>query len=293
VNIHEAMAEIAGEAERQGFQVRQTRSGMWHLRRENNNWLVAPTTVEDLLNTTAMNWTARVAATGALTDDQAEAVVTDGVYLVHWDDQAGTIEFQYHVLADNLTDAAVRAAEMWEAMSTVQQLVVDQTIGEPTQIVIRSDAHVSGAPYLSVAGVAERLGVSTARVRVLKDDLTFPAGVTVGGAAREVYDVAEIDTWARGREFAPKYLGRPREGDEQLLTEALATIRTKCTEPLMLDEDWRLQRAVEAQGGRYVRGKAKTLLDYLARHPHQRSALARYDGFTEAVTRAEEMWAER
>jgi hypothetical protein len=50
VNIHEAMAEIAGEAERQGFQVRQTRSGMWHLRRENNNWLVAPTTLEDLLN---------------------------------------------------------------------------------------------------------------------------------------------------------------------------------------------------------------------------------------------------
>lgn len=50
MNINEAMAAIAEEAERQGFQARQTRSGMWHLRKDNDNWLVAPTTVEDLLN---------------------------------------------------------------------------------------------------------------------------------------------------------------------------------------------------------------------------------------------------
>lgn len=40
--IGEAMAEIAEEAERQGFQVRQTRSSMWQFRKDGDNWLVAP-----------------------------------------------------------------------------------------------------------------------------------------------------------------------------------------------------------------------------------------------------------
>jgi hypothetical protein len=240
-----------------------------------------------------MNWTARVAATGALTDDQAEDVVGDGVYLVHWDDQAGTIEFQYHVLADNLTDAAVRAAEMWEAMSTVQQLVADQTIGEPTQIVVRSDAHVSGSPYLSVAGVAERLGISTARVRVLTDDLTFPAGVPVQGAAGKVYDVADIDAWARGREFAPKALGRPREGDEELLTTGLVIVRRHLPrEAITAAEDGMLQRAIEAQGGKSVRGKAQVLRDLWRDHETEIAHVRQVDAFVAAIARAEEMWAE-
>jgi hypothetical protein len=49
MNIAEAMEAIAKEAERQGFQVRQVRSGMWQFRLGSDNWFVSPRTVEDLL----------------------------------------------------------------------------------------------------------------------------------------------------------------------------------------------------------------------------------------------------
>lgn len=49
MNIQEAMAAIALEAEQQGFQVRQTASGMWQIRKDSDNWFVQPTSVEDLL----------------------------------------------------------------------------------------------------------------------------------------------------------------------------------------------------------------------------------------------------
>lgn len=50
MNIDEAMAEIAEEAHRQGFQISQTRTGMWHLSKDNKHWFIKPVTVDDLLN---------------------------------------------------------------------------------------------------------------------------------------------------------------------------------------------------------------------------------------------------
>lgn len=47
--IGESMATIAEEAERQGFQVRQTRSAMWHFRKGNDNWHFSPRNVLDVL----------------------------------------------------------------------------------------------------------------------------------------------------------------------------------------------------------------------------------------------------
>jgi hypothetical protein len=49
VNIAEAMAAIAEEAERQGFQVRQLKSGMWQFRKDANNWLISAREVDDVL----------------------------------------------------------------------------------------------------------------------------------------------------------------------------------------------------------------------------------------------------
>jgi hypothetical protein len=49
VNIDEAMAKIAKEAERQGFQVGQTRQATWRFNMDGDNWFVHPRTVEDLL----------------------------------------------------------------------------------------------------------------------------------------------------------------------------------------------------------------------------------------------------
>jgi hypothetical protein len=49
MGIGEAMALIAEEAERQGFQVRQTRSTQWHFRKGGDNWLVSPRDASDVL----------------------------------------------------------------------------------------------------------------------------------------------------------------------------------------------------------------------------------------------------
>lgn len=49
MNIAEAMAAIAEEAERQDFQVRQLKSGMWHIRKDHDNWFVHPQTANELL----------------------------------------------------------------------------------------------------------------------------------------------------------------------------------------------------------------------------------------------------
>lgn len=49
MNIAEAMAEIAKEAERQGFLIRQVRSGMWQIRMGQDNWFAHPRTADDLL----------------------------------------------------------------------------------------------------------------------------------------------------------------------------------------------------------------------------------------------------
>jgi len=54
VNIAEAMAAIAEEAERQGFQVRQVRSGMWHFRKGTDNWFVNAHEVDDVLTTLSL-----------------------------------------------------------------------------------------------------------------------------------------------------------------------------------------------------------------------------------------------
>ena len=49
MELGEAMAIIAEEAERQGFQARQTRTGMWHFRKEGNNWFFSVTTLAQIL----------------------------------------------------------------------------------------------------------------------------------------------------------------------------------------------------------------------------------------------------
>ena len=49
MDIGDAIAAIAAEAERQGFSVRQTRTAMWHFRKEGNNWTFRVRQPEDLL----------------------------------------------------------------------------------------------------------------------------------------------------------------------------------------------------------------------------------------------------
>lgn len=46
--IGDSMTLIAEEAERQGFQVRQLRSAMWHFRKGSDNWHFTPRSVLDV-----------------------------------------------------------------------------------------------------------------------------------------------------------------------------------------------------------------------------------------------------
>lgn len=48
--IGEAMQKIADEAERQGFVVKQTKSGMWIFRKDGTNVLATVTTAEQVLH---------------------------------------------------------------------------------------------------------------------------------------------------------------------------------------------------------------------------------------------------
>lgn len=54
MNVTEAMAMIAEEAERQGFLVRQTRQGTWMLRTGNDTYVVAPHNVTALMDVMAI-----------------------------------------------------------------------------------------------------------------------------------------------------------------------------------------------------------------------------------------------
>ena len=62
--IGQAMETIAMEAQRQGFQVRQTRSAMWHFRKGADNWFFSPRNALDVLDVLAelisigLDWTA-------------------------------------------------------------------------------------------------------------------------------------------------------------------------------------------------------------------------------------------
>jgi len=64
LNISEAMAAIAEEAERQGFHVSQVRSGMWKFSMGGDSWFVHPRTPDDLLDilsiliAAGLNWAA-------------------------------------------------------------------------------------------------------------------------------------------------------------------------------------------------------------------------------------------
>jgi hypothetical protein len=53
MGVGEAMQAIAEEAERQGFLVRQTRSTMWHFRKDKDNWFFSPREVGDVLEVLA------------------------------------------------------------------------------------------------------------------------------------------------------------------------------------------------------------------------------------------------
>jgi hypothetical protein len=51
--IGQSMEIIAEEAQRQGFQVRQTRSAMWHFRKGSDNWFFSPRNALDVLDVLA------------------------------------------------------------------------------------------------------------------------------------------------------------------------------------------------------------------------------------------------
>ncbi|GAA2516515.1 hypothetical protein [Winogradskya humida] len=54
MGVEEAIALVAEEAWRQGFQVRQTRTAMWHFRKEDRNWFFTVRTAGDLVTAVAV-----------------------------------------------------------------------------------------------------------------------------------------------------------------------------------------------------------------------------------------------
>jgi len=71
----------------------------------------------------------------------------------------------------------------------------------------------TGHDLLSTAAVAQRLGVSDARVRQLAARPDFPRPLSIPGLAGAVYSTASIDVWAATWDRDAKG-GRPRKPDD-------------------------------------------------------------------------------
>jgi hypothetical protein len=237
-----------------------------------------------------MHWNIRVATAGDPTEPQIEAILAAGVSVVHRDDDTGHIELIFTVEADDFRVASATAVDEFESMDEVQKLITAGVLAEPTQMLVRSDMYRGGVSLLPTAKVAEKLGVSTARIRDLKANaVEFP--LPVPGLGVDLYDPADVETYRRGRDRTPNALGRPHDGDEELLTAGLRLLRDEATMPTTMAQDVQIQRAIDASGGRSVRGKAKILLDMVNRFDTRLGPVEKRPELRVAIARAREMWA--
>lgn len=239
-----------------------------------------------------MQWLARVIAHGALTQEDSVAIGTAGCEDVTFTSVPGPLELRYRFTADTAAAALAKASAILDEMVAFDRLLDAGTVEQPTQITVTSEEHPDVAiPLLSTSAVASRLGVSAARVRELKSRVDFPLPVKVHGVPGDVYDAADIDRYAAAR-ARTRPLGRPRQGDEQLMTEALSLVQEHGQVPIDIMEHLMVERAIHAPGGRNVADKARLLLDYTDKHQHELGPIGQHPRVVQAIQRAREMWAE-
>lgn len=213
-----------------------------------------------------MRWYAAVEMTGDLTDDDIMDIAEDKPTSIDYDSHTRAAEVRLTVDTDNYAQAVRQAVGTFVDLANVQRLIATGRLSQPHRFVVQ-DEHTEeqSLGILSTAAVAERLGVSTARVRQLKDEPDFPRSFKIPGAAGDFYYTADVDAYAARRKPGSQAQGKPRAGDEELLNTGLRAILDGF--PIPYREQETAQRALAATGGGSVSGKARVLVDLFDRLP--------------------------
>ncbi|GAA4439302.1 helix-turn-helix transcriptional regulator [Phytohabitans houttuyneae] len=154
-------------------------------------------------------WFIELEFTGPLEPDQMEQAA-EGAPFAHY--TAGVQVLRLRGPLDAVEyDDAVREAQDWPVRLTgAAELVRAGVLSGPERMVIEtSAARARMWDLLGAAEIAERLGVTTARVRQLEQRPDFPKpALTLAGG--RIYRADDIDAFNRGWDRTP---GRPRRAD--------------------------------------------------------------------------------
>jgi hypothetical protein len=154
-----------------------------------------------------VDWIVRFEArTDDMTDDRVKHLARNGIKVELTDNPAGgqwcelivTVDATKHDEALKKADLKLPAHRSWS-----------MPVGEFYRVTAERADAPTGHDLLSTAGVANRLGVSDARVRQLAERLDFPRALSLPGVAEAIYRTADIDAWAKTCDWDLK-AGRPR-----------------------------------------------------------------------------------
>lgn len=147
-----------------------------------------------------MDWFAEVELTGPLTQEQLEQAA-EGALIGQYNEASQVLRLNTRLDAVDYTDAAHKALRWAAELPAVRA----RTMSGPQRLLVESAAaRAREWDLLGAKEIAERLGVSTARVRQLEQRPDFPTPVSELAGGR-VYRAADIDEFAR----RPRTPGRP------------------------------------------------------------------------------------
>ena len=238
-------------------------------------------------------WNIRAEMTGAPTDDQQEAIAEEAT-ISHFNTSAEHVEVSLTIQAADHLAALTAAKQALTKMRATQALIDAGVLTGAHRITIEnSQAREASVPFVSTKAFAELLGVSDARIRQLKGGLGFPEPFTIPGAAGEFYHRSDVDTYLPHHSSRAGGAGKPRAGDEELLNDGLRLLATHAD--LTDVQQVQVARAIEATGGRYLRGKAMRLAELSRRppgskDPRRKMSTSDADRYGAAVVRADELW---
>jgi len=245
--------------------------------------------------TNTPTWTARFDLEGNLSAQQAADIgESPDVRFIYFSEIAPVVTITLRIEAPNYSNAMVQAGQMFAQIAPVEQFILKGVLAAPHRVTLEDNAATDrGTGLLSTKAVAERLEVSDARVRQLKEtDPMFPQPFNIPGAAGDFYDATEILAYKEGM-VAPPKSGRPRADDEQLLRDALDALVDDSNVVLTLTEHRQIALALSTTGGRYVQGKAKVLVELGSRYGGERIKFGTpgdREDFLRGYRRAQEIW---
>lgn len=241
-----------------------------------------------------MQWYLRAEMIGTVDIDQAETLLKAGAFAVEPNPNSQTVRVQLTIEAPDHGTALTKAKRTLERLDALTELVDTGALSQPYRITIEEPgAPAPDAPFMNAKAFGDLLGRSERRVLQLVGRPGFPEPFTVPGRRGKFFWTADVTAYLPTH--SSEGGGRPRAGDEKLLRDGLRLLAEHAGGDLTHAQRRQVETAIAAEGGRYVKGKAKVLSE-LARRPQgspdPRKAMTgdEKDRYTEAVERADEIW---